>query len=57
MVKAIALGADAVLVGPGGTTIAVAEGVRIGRDRAACEVAVVHASVSAVHAGQARPDG
>jgi hypothetical protein len=42
--------ADAVLVGPGGATVAVADGVRIGRDRNACEVAVLHASVSAVHA-------
>ena len=44
------LRADAVLVGPGGATVAVADGVRIGRDRNACEVAVLHASVSAVHA-------
>jgi hypothetical protein len=44
------LRADAVLVGPGGATVAVADGVRIGRDRDACEVAVLHASVSAVHA-------
>ena len=50
------VGADAVLVGPGGTTIAVAEGVRIGRDRVACEVAVLHASVSAVHARIGRDD-
>jgi hypothetical protein len=42
--------ADAVLVGPGGATVAVADGVRIGRDRNTCEVAVLHASVSAVHA-------
>ena len=45
---------DAVLVGPGGATVAIADGVRIGRDRGACEVAVLHASVSAVHARIAR---
>lgn len=44
------VGADAVLVGPGGATVAVCDGVRVGRDRTACEVAVMHASVSAVHA-------
>ena len=48
------VGADAVLVGPGGATVAITDGVRIGRDRAACEVAVVEASVSAVHARIAR---
>jgi pSer/pThr/pTyr-binding forkhead associated (FHA) protein len=42
--------ADAVLVGPGGTTVAITDRVRIGRDRATCEVAVLHASVSATHA-------
>jgi pSer/pThr/pTyr-binding forkhead associated (FHA) protein len=46
--------ADAVLVGPGGATVGIADGVRIGRDRATCEVAVLHASVSAVHARIAR---
>lgn len=48
--------ADAVLVGPGGATIAVAHDVRLGRDRAACEVAVLHASVSATHARFTRDD-
>ena len=48
------VGADAVFVGPGGTTVAISDGVRIGRDRATCEVAVLHASVSAVHARVAR---
>lgn len=47
---------DAVLVGPAGTTIALADGARVGRDRNACEVAVLHASVSAVHARVTRDD-
>jgi len=38
------------LIGPGETPIGIADRVRLGRDRDACEVAVVHPSVSAVHA-------
>ncbi len=48
--------ADAVLVGPAGAAVALTDGVRVGRDRTACEVAVLHASVSAVHARVARDD-
>ncbi len=41
---------EAVLFGPPGAVAGIADGVRIGRDRGACEVAVLHPSVSAVHA-------
>jgi hypothetical protein len=47
---------DAALVGFGAAA-AVADGVRIGRDRATCEVAVLEASVSAVHARIERRGG
>lgn len=41
---------EAVLFGPPGTLAGIADGARIGRDRAVCDIAVLHASVSAVHA-------
>ena len=47
----------AVLFGPGGAVAGIADGARIGRDRAACEVAVLHPSVSAIHARIERDAG
>lgn len=41
---------DAILFGPPGAVAGLADGVKIGRDRNVCEVAVLHPSVSAVHA-------
>ena len=47
---------EAVLVGPGGM-VAVADGSIVGRDAASCDVAVLHASVSVVHARLSRLGG
>ena len=41
---------EAVLFGPGGAVAGVADGARLGRDRTMCDIAVLHPSVSAVHA-------
>jgi hypothetical protein len=44
----------ATLIGPGGVTLAIADGSIVGRDPASCDVAVLHASVSVLHARLSR---
>ncbi len=47
----------AALIGPGDVVLPIGERAVIGRDREACDVAVLHATVSGVHAYVARQDG
>lgn len=49
--------AEAVLVGPCGTALAIADGSVVGRDPDRCDAAVLHASVSVAHARLSRVGG
>jgi hypothetical protein len=48
---------EAVLVGPCGTALEIADGSIVGRDPDSCDAAVLHASVSVVHARLSRLGG
>jgi pSer/pThr/pTyr-binding forkhead associated (FHA) protein len=48
---------EAVLFGPAGAVAGIADGARVGRDRTLCDIAVLHPSVSALHARIERTAG